>query len=333
MQFPLTSFDGLDSDNYRDVLINRLLTRGWPLHEKIRTIEDLMNSIDVRIGRGRQVFDLSNAEKLEQECERVLLDFDFTDADDADGPNADDDEHDIFGARPKKDLRNEAADRVLQVVECEDVLKAKKQGNQGASALISIDECERDRDSRSNKRMLKVTLTDGYEEIICIERRKMKQFLEWETRLVPGTKVLLKNVARGGNNVYFVGDDEDDFVILGGVVHRLKAKYFETMRKKSLSEFADDGFSLAVGIGGKAPKFQPFDKEKWKELERERQVREQKEREEKKEEEKKEKREKIAREKIARVELGHLSIDDVDEEENLELFRARRPKLPPKKRE
>jgi hypothetical protein len=96
MQFPLTSFDGLDSDNYRDVLINRLLTRGWPLHEKIRTIEDLMNSIDVRIGRGRQVFDLSNAEKLEQECERVLLDFDFTDADDADGPNADDDEHDIL---------------------------------------------------------------------------------------------------------------------------------------------------------------------------------------------------------------------------------------------
>ena len=76
----------------------------------------------------------------------------------------------------------------------------------------------------------------------------------------------------------------------------MKEKFEKTMRMKAASRFADDGFSL--GDVCEAPKFQPFDDEAWKRLEKERKVKEEEERKEKEETERKEKMKRRERERV-----------------------------------
>ena len=168
---------------------------------------------------------------------------------------------------------------------------------------------------------------------------------------MPGTKVLVRDLkqsttmrsGRMDEDLVVFADDERNFEILGGRVDKLKEKFEKTMRMKAASRFADDGFSL--GDVCEAPKFQPFDDEAWKRLEKERKVKEEEERKEKEEAERKEKMERRERERAARKELAREqrqqlageSLEDYDyndgdeKEDEMEPTRAK-PKLPPKKK-
>ena len=168
---------------------------------------------------------------------------------------------------------------------------------------------------------------------------------------MPGTKVLVRDLkqsttmrsGRMDEDLVVFADDERNFEILGGRVDKLKEKFEKTMRMKAASRFADDGFSL--GDVCEAPKFQPFDDEAWKRLEKERKVKEEEERKEKEETERKEKMERRERERAARKELAREqrqqlageSLEDYDyndgdeKEDEMEPMRVK-PKLPPKKK-
>ena len=141
-----------------------------------------------------------------------------------------------------------------------------------------------------------------------VERRARRT--RWERQLTPGTKVLVKdlNEATSGGSVLgrtnedvVFADTDANFQILGGQVQKLKEKFEKKMRMKAASRFTDDGFSL--GDVGKAPKFQPFDDETWKQFEKERKVKEEELRKEREEAERKEKMERKERERAARKEL------------------------------
>ena len=225
--------------------------------------------------------------------------------DDSEDEDSDDDERVFLPSVPNKTQeglkRNLEGPFVWQIVEARDVSRARMNDERKANEL-DFDENEEDKEKSTNKRMLKVTATDGYSEIVILERLGWSSVerarARWERQLTPGTKVLVKDLneatsggsALGRTNEDVVFADTDaNFQILGGQVQKLKEKFEKKMRMKAASRFTDDGFSL--GDVGKAPKFQPFDDETWKQFEKERKVKEEELRKEREEAERKEKME------------------------------------------
>ena len=281
--------------------------------------------------------------------------------DDSEDEDSDDDERVFLPSVPNKTQeglkRNFKGPFVWQIVDARDVSRARMNDERKANEL-DFDDFEEDKEKSTNsRRMLKVTATDGYSEIVILERLGWSSVerarARWERQLTPGTKVLVKDLneatsggsALGRTNEDVVFADTDaNFQILGGQVQKLKEKFEKKMRMKAASRFADDGFSL--GDVGKAPKFQPFDDETWKQFEKERKVKEEELRKEREEAERKEKMERKERERAARKELererrrgraGEREEDDDDdedeeeqEEEEMQPSRAK-PRLPPKK--
>ena len=289
--------------------------------------------------------------------EQAILNMDFIEEeDDSEDEDSDDDERVFLPSVPNKTQeglkRNFKGPFVWQIVEARDVSRARMNDERKANEL-DFDENEEDKEKSTNKRMLKVTATDGYSEIVILERLGWSSVerarARWERQLTPGTKVLVKDLneasgsVRTNEDVVFA-DTDANFQILGGQVQKLKEKFEKKMRMKAASRFADDGFSL--GDVGKAPKFQPFDDETWKQFEKERKVKEEELRKEREEAERKEKMERKERERAARKELererrrgraGEREDDDDDdedeeeqEEEEMQPSRAK-PRLPPKK--
>ena len=295
--------------------------------------------------------------------ERELLNVDFIEEeDDSEDEDSDDEERVFLPSVPNKTQegglkRNLEGPFVWQIVDARDVSQARMNDERKANEL-DFDDFEEDKEKSTNsRRMLKVTATDGYSEIVILERLGWSSVerarARWERQLTPGTKVLVKDLneatsggsALGRTNEDVVFADTDaNFQILGGQVQKLKEKFEKKMRMKAASRFADDGFSL--GDVGKAPKFQPFDDETWKQFEKERKVKEEELRKEREEAERKEKMERKERERAARKELererrrgraGEREDDDDDdedeeeqEEEEMQPSRAK-PRLPPKK--
>ncbi len=286
-------------------------------------------------------------------CERLLLNADFVEEEE------EEEEEDDDGTPPRlfvpsipstRRLANDDDDGgvtgpfVWQIMDARDVSRGKS-----TAATTTTKEAPRER------RMLKVTMTDGYSRAIVLERMRWSNVDQaperWERQLMPGTKVLVRDLKqsttmRSGKmdeDLVVFADDERNFEILGGRVDKLKEKFEKTMRMKAASRFADDGFSL--GDVCEAPKFQPFDDEAWKRLEKERKVKEEEERKEKEETERKEKMERRERERAARKELAREqrqrlageSLEDYDyndgdeKEDEMEPMRVK-PKLPPKKK-
>jgi len=291
--------------------------------------------------------------------EQEMLNMDFIEEDDSDDEDSDD-ERVFLPSVPNKTQkgglmkRNFKGPFVWQIVDARDVSRARM-NDEGKANELDFDENE-EKEKSTGRRMLKVTATDGYSEIVILERLGWSSVdrarARWERQLMPGTKVLVKdlNEASEGNvlgrtneDVVFA-DTDANFQILGGQVQKLKEKFEKKMRMKAASRFADDGFSL--GDVGKAPKFQPFDDETWKQFEKERKVKEEEMRKEREEAERKEKMERKERERAARKELererrrgraGEREDDDDDdedeeeqEEEEMQPSRAK-PRLPPKK--
>ena len=289
--------------------------------------------------------------------EQAILNMDFIEEeDDSEDEDSDDDERVFLPSVPNKTQeglkRNFKGPFVWQIVEARDVSRARMNDERKANEL-DFDENEEDKEKSTNKRMLKVTATDGYSEIVILERLGWSSVerarARWERQLTPGTKVLVKDLNEASGSVrtnedVIFADTDANFQILGGQVQKLKEKFEKKMRMKAASRFADDGFSL--GDVGKAPKFQPFDDETWKQFEKERKVKEEELRKEREEAERKEKMERKERERAARKELeserrrGRASEreedddDDEDEEEQeeeeMQPSRAK-PRLPPKK--
>ena len=294
--------------------------------------------------------------------EQAILNMDFIEEeDDSEDEDSDDDERVFLPSVPNKTQeglkRNFKGPFVWQIVDARDVSRARMNDERKANEL-DFDDFEEDKEKSTNsRRMLKVTATDGYSEIVILERLGWSSVerarARWERQLTPGTKVLVKDLneatsggsALGRTNEDVVFADTDaNFQILGGQVQKLKEKFEKKMRMKAASRFADDGFSL--GDVGKAPKFQPFDDETWKQFEKERKVKEEELRKEREEAERKEKMERKERERAARKELererrrgraGEREEDDDDdedeeeqEEEEMQPSRAK-PRLPPKK--
>ena len=294
--------------------------------------------------------------------EQAILNMDFIEEeDDSEDEDSDDDERVFLPSVPNKTQeglkRNFKGPFVWQIVDARDVSQARMNDERKANEL-DFDDFEEDKEKSTNsRRMLKVTATDGYSEIVILERLGWSSVerarARWERQLTPGTKVLVKDLneatsggsALGRTNEDVVFADTDaNFQILGGQVQKLKEKFEKKMRMKAASRFADDGFSL--GDVGKAPKFQPFDDETWKQFEKERKVKEEELRKEREEAERKEKMERKERERAARKELererrrgraGEREDDDDDdedeeeqEEEEMQPSRAK-PRLPPKK--
>ena len=285
-------------------------------------------------------------------CERLLLNADFVEEEEED----DDGTPRLFvpsipsTRRPANDDDDGVTGPfVWQIMDARDVSRGKSTATATATAATTTKEAPRER------RMLKVTMTDGYSRAIVLERMRWSNVDQaperWERQLMPGTKVLVRDLKqsttmRSGKmdeDLVVFADDERNFEILGGRVDKLKEKFEKTMRMKAASRFADDGFSL--GDVCEAPKFQPFDDEAWKRLEKERKVKEEKERKEKEETERKEKMERRERERAARKELAREqrqrlageSLEDYDyndgdeKEDEMEPMRVK-PKLPPKKK-
>lgn len=294
--------------------------------------------------------------------EREILNVDFIEEeDDSEDEDSEDEERVFLPSVPNKTReglkRNLEGPFVWQIVDARDVSQARMNDERKANEL-DFDDFEEDKEKSTNsRRMLKVTATDGYSEIVILERLGWSSVerarARWERQLTPGTKVLVKDLneatsggsALGRTNEDVVFADTDaNFQILGGQVQKLKEKFEKKMRMKAASRFADDGFSL--GDVGKAPKFQPFDDETWKQFEKERKIKEEELRKEREEAERKEKMEKKERERAARKELererrrgraGEREDDDDDdedeeeqEEEEMQPSRAK-PRLPPKK--
>jgi hypothetical protein len=209
--------------------------------------------------------------------------------DDSEDEDSDDEERVFLPSVPNKTQeglkRNLEGPFVWQIVDARDVSQARMNDERKANEL-DFDDFEEDKEKSTNsRRMLKVTATDGYSEIVILERLGWSSVerarARWERQLTPGTKVLVKDLneatsggsALGRTNEDVVFADTDaNFQILGGQVQKLKEKFEKKMRMKAASRFADDGFSL--GDVGKAPKFQPFDDETWKQFEKERKVKE-----------------------------------------------------------
>ena len=290
-------------------------------------------------------------------CERLLLNADFVEEEE------EEEEEDDDGTPPRlfvpsiPSTRRPANDDddgvtgpfVWQIMDARDVSRGKSTATATTAATTTTKEAPRER------RMLKVTMTDGYSRAIVLERMRWSNVDQaperWERQLMPGTKVLVRDLKqsttmRSGKmdeDLVVFADDERNFEILGGRVDKLKEKFEKTMRMKAASRFADDGFSL--GDVCEAPKFQPFDDEAWKRLEKERKVKEEEERKEKEETERKEKmkrrdRERAARKELAREQRQRLageSLEDYDyndgdeKEDEMEPMRVK-PKLPPKKK-
>ena len=291
-------------------------------------------------------------------CERLLLNADFVEEEE------EEEEEDDDGTPPRlfvpsipsaRRLANDDDDDgvtgpfVWQIMDARDVSRGKSTATATTAATTTTKEAPRER------RMLKVTMTDGYSRAIVLERMRWSNVDQaperWERQLMPGTKVLVRDLKqsttmRSGKmdeDLVVFADDERNFEILGGRVDKLKEKFEKTMRMKAASRFADDGFSL--GDVCEAPKFQPFDDEAWKRLEKERKVKEEEERKEKEETERKEKmkrrdRERAARKELAREQRQRLageSLEDYDyndgdeKEDEMEPMRVK-PKLPPKKK-
>ena len=294
--------------------------------------------------------------------EREILNVDFIEEeDDSEDEDSEDEERVFLPSVPNKTReglkRNLEGPFVWQIVDARDVSQARMNDERKANEL-DFDDFEEDKEKSTNsRRMLKVTATDGYSEIVILERLGWSSVerarARWERQLTPGTKVLVKDLneatsggsALGRTNEDVVFADTDaNFQILGGQVQKLKEKFEKKMRMKAASRFADDGFSL--GDVGKAPKFQPFDDETWKQFEKERKIKEEELRKEREEAERKEKMEKKERERAARKELererrrgraGEREDEDDDdedeeeqEEEEMQPSRAK-PRLPPKK--
>ena len=295
--------------------------------------------------------------------EQEMLNMDFIEEeDDSDDEDSDDEERVFLPSVPNKTQqkgglmkRNFKGPFVWQIVDARDVSRARM-NDEGKANELDFDENE-EKEKSTGRRMLKVTATDGYSEIVILERLGWSSVdrarARWERQLTPGTKVLVKdlNEATSGGSVLgrtnedvVFADTDANFQILGGQVQKLKEKFEKKMRMKAASRFADDGFSL--GDVGKAPKFQPFDDETWKQFEKERKVKEEELRKEREEAERKEKMERKERERAARKELererrrgraGEREDDDDDdedeeeqEEEEMQPSRAK-PRLPPKK--
>ena len=310
-----------------------------------------------RVNEKKLTFNTTSRDTIERE----MLNMDFIEEeDDSDDEDSDDDERVFLPSVPNKTQeglkRNLEGPFVWQIVEARDVSRARMHDERKANEL-DFDENEEDKEKSTNKRMLKVTATDGYSEIVILERLGWSSVerarTRWERQLTPGTKVLVKdlNEATSGGSVLgrtnedvVFADTDANFQILGGQVQKLKEKFEKKMRMKAASRFTDDGFSL--GDVGKAPKFQPFDDETWKQFEKERKVKEEELRKEREEAERKEKMERKERERAARKELererrrgraGEREDDDDDdedeeeqEEEEMQPSRAK-PRLPPKK--
>ena len=283
-------------------------------------------------------------------CERLLLNADFVEEEEEEEEEDDDGTPRLFvpSIPSTRRLANDDDDGgmtgpfVWQIMDARDV-------SRGKSTATTTKEAPRER------RMLKVTMTDGYSRVIVLERMRWSNVDQaperWERQLMPGTKVLVRDLkqsttmrsGRMDEDLVVFADDERNFEILGGRVDKLKEKFEKTMRMKAASRFADDGFSL--GDVCEAPKFQPFDDEAWKRLEKERKVKEEEERKEKEETERKEKMERRERERAARKELAREqrqqlageSLEDYDyndgdeKEDEMEPMRVK-PKLPPKKK-
>ena len=285
-------------------------------------------------------------------CERLLLNADFVEEEEEEEEEDDDGTPRLFvpSIPSTRRLANGGDDDggmtgpfVWQIMDARDVSRGK------STAATTTKEAPRER------RMLKVTMTDGYSRVIVLERMRWSNVDQaperWERQLMPGTKVLVRDLkqsttmrsGRMDEDLVVFADDERNFEILGGRVDKLKEKFEKTMRMKAASRFADDGFSL--GDVCEAPKFQPFDDEAWKRLEKERKVKEEEERKEKEETERKEKMERRERERAARKELAREqrqqlageSLEDYDyndgdeKEDEMEPMRVK-PKLPPKKK-
>ena len=285
-------------------------------------------------------------------CERLLLNADFVEEEEEEEEEDDDGTPRLFvpSIPSTRRLANDDDDGgmtgpfVWQIMDARDVSRGKS-----TAATTTTKEAPRER------RMLKVTMTDGYSRVIVLERMRWSNVDQaperWERQLMPGTKVLVRDLkqsttmrsGRMDEDLVVFADDERNFEILGGRVDKLKEKFEKTMRMKAASRFADDGFSL--GDVCEAPKFQPFDDEAWKRLEKERKVKEEEERKEKEETERKEKMERRERERAARKELAREqrqqlageSLEDYDyndgdeKEDEMEPMRVK-PKLPPKKK-
>jgi len=313
-----------------------------------------------RVNEKKLTFNTTSRDTIEQE----MLNMDFIEEeDDSDDEDSDDEERVFLPSVPNKTQqkgglmkRNFKGPFVWQIVDARDVSRARM-NDEGKANELDFDENEEDKEKSTNKRMLKVTATDGYSEIVILERLRWSSVerarARWERQLTPGTKVLVKdlNEATSGGSVLgrtnedvVFADTDANFQILGGQVQKLKEKFEKKMRMKAASRFADDAFSL--GDVGKAPKFQPFDDETWKQFEKERKVKEEEMRKEREEAERKEKMERKERERAARKELererrrgraGEREDDDDDdedeeeqEEEEMQPSRAK-PRLPPKK--
>ena len=313
-----------------------------------------------RVNEKKLTFNTTSRDTIEQE----MLNMDFIEEeDDSDDEDSDDEERLFLPSVPNKTQqkgglmkRNFKGPFVWQIVDARDVSRARM-NDEGKANELDFDENEEDKEKSTNKRMLKVTATDGYSEIVILERLRWSSVerarARWERQLTPGTKVLVKdlNEATSGGSVLgrtnedvVFADTDANFQILGGQVQKLKEKFEKKMRMKAASRFADDAFSL--GDVGKAPKFQPFDDETWKQFEKERKVKEEELRKEREEAERKEKMERKERERAARKELererrrgraGEREDDDDDdedeeeqEEEEMQPSRAK-PRLPPKK--
>ncbi|CAL6372114.1 unnamed protein product [Bathycoccus prasinos] len=313
-----------------------------------------------RVNEKKLTFNTTSRDTIEQE----MLNMDFIEEeDDSDDEDSDDEERVFLPSVPNKTQqkgglmkRNFKGPFVWQIVDARDVSRARM-NDEGKANELDFDENEEDKEKSTNKRMLKVTATDGYSEIVILERLRWSSVerarARWERQLTPGTKVLVKdlNEATSGGSVLgrtnedvVFADTDANFQILGGQVQKLKEKFEKKMRMKAASRFADDAFSL--GDVGKAPKFQPFDDETWKQFEKERKVKEEELRKEREEAERKEKMERKERERAARKELererrrgraGEREDDDDDdedeeeqEEEEMQPSRAK-PRLPPKK--
>ena len=290
--------------------------------------------------------------------EREILNVDFIEEeDDSEDDDSEDEERVFLPSVPNKTReglkRNLEGPFVWQIVDARDVSQARMNDERKANEL-DFDDFEEDKEKSTNsRRMLKVTATDGYSEIVILERLGWSSVerarARWERQLTPGTKVLVKDLNEASGSVrtnedVIFADTDANFQILGGQVQKLKEKFEKKMRMKAASRFADDGFSL--GDVGKAPKFQPFDDETWKQFEKERKVKEEELRKEREEAERKEKMERKERERAARKELererrrgraGEREDDDDDdedeeeqEEEEMQPSRAK-PRLPPKK--
>ncbi|CAL6369224.1 unnamed protein product [Bathycoccus prasinos] len=313
-----------------------------------------------RVNEKKLTFNTTSRDTIEQE----MLNMDFIEEEeDSDDEDSDDEERVFLPSVPNKTQqkgglmkRNFKGPFVWQIVDARDVSRARM-NDEGKANELDFDENEEDKEKSTNKRMLKVTATDGYSEIVILERLRWSSVerarARWERQLTPGTKVLVKdlNEATSGGSVLgrtnedvVFADTDANFQILGGQVQKLKEKFEKKMRMKAASRFADDAFSL--GDVGKAPKFQPFDDETWKQFEKERKVKEEELRKEREEAERKEKMERKERERAARKELererrrgraGEREDDDDDdedeeeqEEEEMQPSRAK-PRLPPKK--